>query len=68
MKTRLKELREARGLTLEEVAQGCGVTRFTVSKFENFGTNMGFATLCKLADFLGVTLDELRGDRDECNG
>ena len=32
---KLKEIREREGLTLQDVAKGCGVSYSTISKYEN---------------------------------
>ena len=64
MKTRLKEILEERGISQRELAAECGVSEYSVSHFCSSGTHIGFPTLCKIADFLGVKLDDLRGDNE----
>jgi len=56
---RLKRLRKARGLSLEEVASSAGLTRGWLSKVENFRTTPSLPALSAIAQGLGVTLSEL---------
>lgn len=57
MKTRLKELRTQRGLTLRELAAEFNTSNQVVSRYELGQTELDFNTLCKLADFFGVSVD-----------
>jgi len=50
---RLKEVREARGLTLGAVADACGVTRQLVAQWENATTAPNDDSLLGLIDLLG---------------
>lgn len=57
---KIKDLREARSMTQEELAEKSGVSRGTISALENEESkNATTSTLMKLAIALGVTLDEL---------
>ncbi len=56
---RLRELRTARGLTLEEVAEHLGLRNQYVSNYELGRRNPDYETLKKFADFYGVTTDYL---------
>ena len=57
---KIKDLREARAMTQEELAEKSGVSRGTISALENEESkNATTSTLMKLAIALGVTLDEL---------
>lgn len=54
IKTRLKEIREKKGLTQEELAAKSGVSRTIISYLENDRTECVMtSTLTKLADALG---------------
>ena len=54
IKTRLKEIREKKGLTQEELAAKSGVSRTIISYLENDRTEcVKTSTLTKLADALG---------------
>lgn len=55
----LKKLRQAQGLSQEDVATHLYVTRQAVSKWENGDGTPDLSTLVQLADMLGVSLDEL---------
>lgn len=61
---RLKELREKRGLTQEQLADLSGVNQSAISFIEN-GTTASpkLDTLQKLARALGVSLEELVDDK-----
>lgn len=54
IKTRLKEIREIKGLTQEELAEKAGVSRTIISYLENDRSECAkTSTLIKLADALG---------------
>lgn len=55
IKTRRKEL----GLSQEELAKRCGVTRQTINAIENNKYDPTLALAFKLAQELGTTVDEL---------
>ncbi len=59
------ELRKARGVTQEELAAELGVTAAAVSKWEKGNTLPDVLMVCALADFFGVTTDELLGRNRE---
>lgn len=56
---RLRELRKAKGLTLEEVASKLGLRNQYISNYELGRRNPDYDTLKKFADFYGVTTDYL---------
>lgn len=58
---KIQELRKRKGITQEELAAELGVTAAAVSKWENSYTLPDILMLCALADFFGVTTDELLG-------
>ncbi len=57
--TKIKALRNKRGITQEALAKTMGVTPQTVSKWENDVTMPDVALLPELSVFFGVTIDEL---------
>ena len=59
---RVRDLRKARGYTLEELADSSGVSRSTISLIERKETSPTAAVLGRLADALGVTLAALFSD------
>ena len=58
----IKELREARGLTQEELAAKCGRTKSAVAKWESDKASPPAKLLPTVAEALGVTLGELYGE------
>ena len=59
---KIKQLREARGMTLEELGQKVGVGKSTVRKWETgIIANMRRDKIAKLSDALGVTPAYLMG-------
>lgn len=56
---RVRELRKARALTLEQLAEHSGVSRSMISLIERQETSPTAAVLNKLADALGVSLPAL---------
>lgn len=59
---RIRELRQARGLTLEQLAELSGVSRSMISLIEREETSPTAAVLNKLADALSVSLAGLFAD------
>lgn len=55
------ELRRKRGITQEELAAELGVTAAAVSKWEKGATLPDVLMVCAIADYFGVTTDELLG-------
>lgn len=56
----LKEVREAKGMTQEELEKKSGVSRQTISAIENEKTkDVKSGTLIALANALGTTLDAI---------
>lgn len=60
---RLKELREKRGLSQEQLAKIIGVDRTTIVKYET-GASRPTRYLKKIAHYFDVTTDYLLGDED----
>lgn len=58
---RLRELREARGLTQTRLAEMLAVSPRVYNRWEMGAATPRFDTVVQLADLLGVTLDELAG-------
>ena len=54
---RIRQLREARGMTQVELARQLSVTKQSVSNWENNNIQPSV----EIADFFGVTLDDLLG-------
>ena len=58
---RLKEEREKRGLTQQDVADEIGVTKQAIFSYEKGVRSPMVTTLCALAQFFEVTIDYLCG-------
>ena len=54
---RLKELRAEKGETQKEVADFIGCSSLVYSRYEREEREPDIDTLCRLADFFGVTVD-----------
>ncbi len=63
----LKNLRKAKGLTQKEVAQFIGISQNNYSYWENGKVKIDNASLQKLADFFGVSIDNLLGREVKTN-
>ena len=50
----LKDLRKENGLTAQQVADGIGLSRTTISKFENGLSGMCLGNFCAYLEFLGL--------------
>ena len=59
MKNRIRELRKALGLSQEELAKQCGVSRQTVNAIENNKYDPTLALAFQLAGALDTTVDVL---------
>lgn len=65
---KIKELRKAANLTQEQLAQGIGVKRSVISKYENGTIEPSFTQIKKIADFFNVSWYKLLGAADEWDG
>jgi putative transcriptional regulator len=59
MKTRIQELRKERRITQNELADAVDVTRQTIISLENGKYNASLVLAHKLAQFFGVTIEEI---------
>lgn len=59
MKNRLEELRKARGLRQEELAEALEVSRQTIGSLENGRYNPSILLAFKLSRYLGVPIEEI---------
>lgn len=57
----LKNLRKQRKLTQSDLAEIIGVSQVTMGRYETGEREMPYETLFQLADFFGVTIDEILG-------
>ena len=59
MNNQIRSLRTEKGLSQEELARRCGVTRQTVNAIENNKDDPTLSLAFRLADALGTTVDAL---------
>ena len=59
MKNRLRELREAKGLTQEELAKALGVTRQTIIAIEKGKYDPSLKLAFKIAKFFKVKIEDV---------
>lgn len=57
----LRAIRKAKGLTVRECAEAVGVSHQAFTRYEGLKTEPTWEKAQEIADFLGVTLDELAG-------
>lgn len=62
---RIRKLRAKRGLTLEDLASRCELTKGFLSQVENDLTSVSIATLEDIVEVLGVSLQEFFKDEPE---
>ncbi|SCY14207.1 helix-turn-helix domain-containing protein [Butyrivibrio sp. INlla14] len=60
--TRVKQLRQGKGISMDELAKALDVTKSRVNMWENGGTLPRSKTLIELAHYFGVTTDYLIGN------
>lgn len=58
---RIREIRKAKGMTQQDVANALGTVKSAVSEWETSHRGISAITLCRLADLLSVTTDALLG-------
>ena len=59
MKNRLEELRKARGIRQEELAEALEVSRQTIGSLENGRYNPSILLAYKIARYFGMTIEEV---------
>ena len=65
MQNRIKEYREKKGISQEELADLCNVSRQTINAIENNKYDPSLQLAFNLAKTLGVTVDNLFLDEEE---
>ena len=63
---RLKELRNDRGISQNELSKYIGVSKSSVNMYERDEREPGFETLEAIADFFNVNMDYLLGREPDC--
>ena len=59
MKNRLEELRKARGIKQEELAEALEVSRQTIGSLENGRYNPSILLAFRIARYFGMTIEEI---------
>ena len=59
MENRIRELRKAAGISQEELARRCGVTRQTINAIENNKYDPTLGLAMRLARLLGAPVEEI---------
>ena len=59
LKNRLEELRKARGIRQEELAEALEVSRQTIGSLENGRYNPSILLAFKIARYFGMTIEEI---------
>ena len=65
MKNRLEELRKARGLKQEELAEALSVSRQTIGSLENGRYNPSILLAFKIARYFGLRVEDIFMDEEE---
>lgn len=60
--TRIKELRKAKQMTQDELAQATGLHRVTIARYEVSDGGMTLESARRIASALGCTVEELTAD------
>lgn len=61
MELKIKQFRKEKGFTTDKLSEKLHIGQSTLSQYENGKRDIGTDTLCKLADILNVSVDELLG-------
>ena len=64
MVKRLKELRQKKNISQQQLADIIGVSQQSVNKYENHSIEPDIATLIRFADFFNTSVDYLIGNSD----
>lgn len=56
---KIKEIRQSKGLSVQEVAYRCDIERSNLSRLEAGKTNMTIKTLCIICTALNIKLSDL---------
>ena len=59
MKNRIEEMRSSRGIRQDELAAELGVSRQTISSFENGRYNPSIMLAHRIAEYFGMTIEEI---------
>lgn len=61
MANRIRELRKAKKITMKQLGEAVDLAESTISQYETGKREPDNATLCRISDFFGVSVDYLLG-------
>ena len=61
MELKIKHFRKQKGFTVDKLSKKLNIGQSTLTNYENGNRDIGTETLCKVADILNVSVDELLG-------
>ena len=61
MELKIKFYRKQRGLTVDKLSKKLNIAQSTLTQYENSNRDIGTEMLCKIADILGTSVDQLLG-------
>ena len=64
VKTRIKELREQKGVTQVKMAMDLNMNQNSISRYESGARQADYAALITIADYFNVSIDYLVGRTD----
>ena len=67
MWSKIREELEKQGKSVYWLSKQTGISDNTLYAYKNHGIEPTFSKVCKIADALGVSLDDLREDKDDEN-
>lgn len=67
MNIRLKDIREARNISQDDIAKQIGVSQQFISRVERGNKSISLDLAAEIADFLNVSLDEIAGRNKQKN-
>lgn len=59
---KIKQIREYKGITQDEISKGTGIPKRTYINYEQLKRDIPFTKLKKIADFLNVSISEIIGE------
>ena len=62
IKTRLRDLRDRKGVNQDVVTEACGISRVALTRYENGTRVPRIEIAAKLAEYYGVTVDYILGN------
>lgn len=67
MNIRLKDIREARNISQDDIAKQIGVSQQFISRVERGNKSISLDLAAEIADYLDISLDEIAGRNKQKN-